>query len=234
VSSFSIAIVSHESRDEVCQNLAAEVDADRVFIDDGTIGPGRNHRRAWEWLAEQEDTWGVVLEDDAVPVEGFRDQLWDALGVAPTPVVSLYLGRSRPAHRQHSINRALGMMSVDGIDPSWLVSQELLHHVGVAVHGTQLESLCEYLPWHLRSEMPIDEIVSRWAQRGPKCQVSYTWPSLVDHNDELPTTIIDRRSFLTDALYGEQEDRSKDDPRLKRVAWKTGTRADWNSLCFPF
>ncbi|QZE10549.1 glycosyltransferase [Mycobacterium phage ScoobyDoobyDoo] len=237
MSHIAVAVVAHPDRQRDMAPALREV-ADRCFIDDGRLGAGRNHLRAWRYLARQDSEWGVVLEDDALPVDGFSEQLTKALRVAPTPVVSLYLGRTRPPHRQHSINRALGMISVDGVDPHWLVSPYLLHHVGVAIHTDQIESLIEYMPWHLRTQTPPDEILSRWVQRGPKCQVSYTWPSLVDHNDELPSVITSRTTTLVDGmlaeLYGVPDERDKDDPRLKRVAWRTGTRETWNSLSFPF
>ncbi|ACH62205.1 hypothetical protein MYRNA_238 [Mycobacterium phage Myrna] len=230
---FKVAVVGHVDRrgkrDQFLENIA-----DRTFEDDGRLGAGRNHLRAWRWLARQEEEWGVVLEDDAVPVDGLPDQIHSALYVAPTPVVSLYLGRGRPPGIQHAVQRTLGMISVDGVDPCWLVHPGLAHCVGVAIRTDQIESLIEYMPWHLRSGMPPDEIISRWAQRGPKCLVSYTWPSLVDHNDELPTTIVDRRSMILDEIWGEQDRREEDPPKLVRKAWRAERREEWNSLCFPF
>lgn len=230
---YTVAVVGHKDRAGLRDPMLEGI-ADRVFEDDGRLGAGRNHLRALRYLARQEDTWGVVFEDDALPVDGLPDQIHSALQNAPTPVVSFYLGRGRPPHVQHSIQRALGMMSVDGVEPSWLVHPAMLHCVGYAILTSEIDSLIEYMPWHLRTDMPPDEIISRWAQRGPKCLVSYTWPSLVDHNDELPTTIVDRRSMIMEEIWGTQDEREADPPKLERKAWSVGRSEVRDSLCFPF
>ncbi|ASZ74785.1 glucosyltransferase [Mycobacterium phage Phabba] len=230
---FTVATVAHVDRQNDMSPMLRAI-TNRCFIDDGRLGAGRNHLRALRYLARQEDTWGVVFEDDALPVVGISEQIRSALQNAPTPVVSFYLGRGRPPHAQHAIQRAMGMISVDGIDPSFLVHSGMLHCVGYAILTSEIHSLIEYMPWHLRTDTPPDEIISRWAQRGPKCLVSYTWPSLVDHNDELPTTIVDRRSMIMEEIWGAQDEREADPPKLERKAWNVGRREAWDSLCFPF
>lgn len=42
----------------------------RVFEDDGSFGCSENSRRCWEWVAEGEREWAIVLQDD---VMGCRD-----------------------------------------------------------------------------------------------------------------------------------------------------------------
>jgi GR25 family glycosyltransferase involved in LPS biosynthesis len=81
-----VAIVGHTSRQAMIDELAAAiVEPAAVLIDDGRLGCTANHRRAWETLHRRRSQaeWGVVLEDDAVPVDGFRDQLTIALQAAP-------------------------------------------------------------------------------------------------------------------------------------------------------
>jgi hypothetical protein len=67
-------VVAHHTRIGHAQRLAALLDA-HLLIDDGN--GGWNHRRAIEWAAEQPCL--VVLEDDALPVQGFTDKITEWL-----------------------------------------------------------------------------------------------------------------------------------------------------------
>ena len=98
---FSIGIVAHQSRTTQAKNLAKQVKADFISIDTGLLGCDDNHTTVQNHLWALKDEWSVILEDDAQPVQDFPDQLTQALTVAPTPIVSLYLGRRRPPHFQH-------------------------------------------------------------------------------------------------------------------------------------
>lgn len=106
---FSIGVVAHESRIAQAKQLYDTVSADVIMVDDThrRLGCEANHRRVWAELATTDTEWAVVLEDDAVPVPNFRDQLTQALNVAPAPYVSLYLGQGFPRQWQHAIRRTL-------------------------------------------------------------------------------------------------------------------------------
>lgn len=199
-----IGVVHHTTRD--ITGLVKATKAAVVSTDDGTLGAGWNHRAVWSSLLETVGRAShlVVLEDDAVPVQGFLSQLDRALEVAPSPIVSLYLGREWPPHWQHSINLAL--QDADKTDAAWLVCDELLHGVGVAVQTDLVADMLE----NSNQRLPIDESISSWAMTNHHL-VSYTTPSLVEHAD-LPT--------LVNHFDGE--------PRpAGRVAWRTGARRKW-------
>jgi hypothetical protein len=158
----SVGVVAHHSRLEIGERLADQVNAEFMTVDKGDIGAGRNHEAAWKWLEGGDAKWGVVLEDDAKPVVSFRKQLDLALAAAPFPIVSLYLGRARPPHWQNSI------ASVIASPASWLLADELLHHVGVAIPtvliGTMLDAISadsDYV-W---GKIPIDEAIGRWVRK---------------------------------------------------------------------
>lgn len=175
-----VAIVTHPKRLAWANSLAEETNAEAVCLDNNNLGCEVNHLRAWEWLAGGSCPWSVVLEDDAVPVPFFRRQLHSMLRVAPTPIVSLYLGRSRPPHWQSSISRAVAQTQEK--DACFLSSQDLLHGVGYAVHTSLIPELLLCVT-PLARTMPIDEAVSAWARKRDH-QISHCWPSLVDHRDE--------------------------------------------------
>ena len=190
-------------------NLFHEIRADRIFFDDGTLGCEGNHRTAWAWLASvaDDDDQLVVLEDDALPCNDFRAQLDAALAKAPVDVVSLYLGKARPIQWQNFVKQAVWQANHD--DACWIVSNATLHAVGIAIRGPDLvESMLNRTSQYAR---PIDERITMWCRQFGH-DVGYCWPSLVDHDDDLPTTVVHRD--------GKPRERG-------RVAWKVGTRDRW-------
>ncbi|CKH13395.1 hypothetical protein PXH78_33115 [Mycolicibacterium smegmatis] len=200
--SVAIGVVAHWKRADMAQALAEQVSASFVSVDDGTLGAEANHLQVWKHLADMGTTHCCVLEDDAVPVDGFRDQLDQAIEVAPAPVVSLYLGRSRPPQWQPKIYRAIEKADDD---TCWIVGTHLLHAVGVVIPTDLVQSMTSH-----RTNLPIDQSISLWARvRGHR--VAYTVPSLVDHLDG-PTLI--------------QHPDGKPRP-AGRVAWQVGTRNKW-------
>lgn len=160
------------------RSLAEDVEAEALSVDDAGLGTGRNHLRAWSWLAGGNHRWSVVLEDDAVPVGDFREQLDQILKIAPTPIVSLYLGRSHPPHWQNAIARVISPLDSD---PNFLISFDLLHGVGYAIRTELVEQMIEWVQGWVYL-YPIDEAISMWAKSIAR-PVSYTRPSIVDHLD---------------------------------------------------
>jgi len=211
-----IAIVAHNTRENRAERLADAFKAEFLTIDNGSVGPGRNHVVAWEWLAEGSAPWSVVLEDDAIPVRGFSEQLVAVLKHAPDPVVSLYLGRGRPRQWQPSIQQVI-------TGPAhFLRAPELLHHVGVAVRTSYLSSALAFLGHQDLRKVPIDEAIGRWVRRR-RLMVSYCNPSIVDHDLSIPTSIT------THISTHATETGSRDDPREVRKAWQFGSRVAWTS-----
>lgn len=204
--SVACAVVAHTDRLLSATELAKNLDA-TITVDDGSLGAGANHLRAWELTAARPSDWAIVLEDDAQPVPQFLAQAAAALEVAPAPIVSLYLGRAKPRMWQHRIARALD--DADLIGAHWITTHHLLHAVTVAMR-TDLRD--DWLSWASTSDLPIDERLAEWARlRGHT--VAYTVPSLVEHAD-WPTLI---------------QHRDRQPRQAGRIAWRTGTRDRWRS-----
>lgn len=207
--SHALGVVGHTGRAELIDRLTKTVEPDILSIDNGQLGCEGNHRHVWERLSNEypRSGWAVVLEDDALPVAGFDKQIEAALRVAPTPVVSLYLGRKRPPQYQAAIKRCIKDRTAE---PHWFLADRLLHAVGVAIRTSLVPGMLASTAQCVR---PIDESISRWAmQMQPRMPVSYTWPSLVDHADR--QTVVQHR------------DRQPRPPG--RVAWRHGTRDAWH------
>lgn len=218
MSIFSIGIVAHYSRWDRAGKLADHLDAEVVAVDyDGKVGAGRNHEHCYDWLAQADTPWAVLLEDDAVPVKGFRDQLSQVLRNAPdTGLLSLYLGRFRPPHWQSSIARVIAT------DAHFLMGTELLHHVGVVIRTPLIPAMLAFIRadrQYQTGKLPIDEAIGRWA-RAASVRVAYTHPSIVNHDTRLDTVIAKHVS--------QHKTESGHRPRTElRQAWAFGSRQDW-------
>lgn len=200
----SWAVVAHTDRLVQATELARTIGA-VISVDDGSKGAGANHLEAWRLTTGVESEWAGVLEDDAQPVPGFTQQAEQAIAAAPEPVVSLYLGRTRPVRWQDRISRAL--VRIDDRDPHWLTTTHVLHAVTVVLHADLRE---DWLDFAADNTLPPDERMTAWCiARGH--QVAYTWPSLVDHADG-PTLVEHSNTGNTTA---------------PRKAWRTGTRHTW-------
>lgn len=202
---FALGIVAHHDRAFMADKLMDDLDADFCSMDDGHLGPGTNHRIVWSVISDANAEWSVVIEEDAQPVPGFRDQLDAALITAPAPIVSLYLGRLRPPQYQGQILDAL--QRADEHDAHWITSRHCLHAVALAVKTELVPDMLAKLPM-----LPIDQAIGTWARKRGH-QIAYSVPSLVDHADG-PTLI--------------RHPDGKDRP-AGRVAWRTGTRDSWLS-----
>ncbi|HDT4606935.1 hypothetical protein [Enterobacter hormaechei] len=167
-------VVGHHTRLGPAQRLAALLDA-HLLIDDGNHGANWNHRRALEWAAEQ-TCRVVVLEDDALPVQGFTDKVTDWLVRFPDYMLSFYLGTGRPPQYQMQIAERL--IVADKTRADYITLPRLIHGVCYSVP-----------PEH------VHRVLSRWDNSKPADyavgdawggSVIYLCYSLVDHADGEP------------------------------------------------
>lgn len=203
---YHIGVVAHTSRLAQAEHLADQVGATILSVDDGLLGCDDNHEQVQSLLATKPATWSVILEDDALPVEGFNDQLAQALTLSPSPIVSLYLGRLRPPQYQSAIEAATEAATLDNAD--WIISTHLFHAVGYAIRTELLPSLLNHL-----TPLPVDQHITTWAQQYGHT-IAYTWPSLIDHHDG-PTVITQ---------HPDQEPRTPG-----RTAWNTAAHPTWST-----
>ncbi len=169
-----IVVVGHHSRIVKAQRLSAILGA-RLLVDDGDHGANRNHYRALEWAAER-SCRVVVLEDDALPVAGFSEQVSEWLNRFPDSLVSFYLGTGRPPQYQMQIAERL--IVADRTQADYITLPRLIHGVCYSVP-----------PQH------IERVLSRWDCSKPADYavgdayggaVVYPCYSLVDHSDGEP------------------------------------------------
>lgn len=170
-----IAIVAHHSRRTMAEELASKLEADIVFMDEHSAGANSNHLRALRWAAEQSDRV-IIIEEDALPVDGFRYKAQDWLARFPDDILSFYLGTGRPPQYQMQIAERL--IVADKTRADYITLQRLLHGV------------CYSVP-----TQHIERVLSRWDSSKPADYavgdayggiVVYPCWSLVDHADGEP------------------------------------------------
>jgi GR25 family glycosyltransferase involved in LPS biosynthesis len=204
-----IGIVAHTKRANQTHILMDQVQAAYTNIDDGTLGCDDNHRHVWQWLLQHTtNEWCIVLEDDALPVEGFIAQAEQALSVAPSPVISFYLGRHHIPELEWEQRKQQAITRADQAEAHFITSNHLLHAVAVAVRTDHIAPMLRHL--NTLPILPIDEAITHWIQNTGQ-DVSYTWPSLADHADQ--PTLFRHRDKL---------------PRPPgRIAYRTGGHNTW-------
>jgi len=204
-----IGIVAHTARLTQAEHLADLVAADYISVDDGTLGCNGNHKKVWAHLNDYPTEWSIVLEDDAIPVDGFIEQAEQALRVAPAHVVSFYMGKHHIPTLDWNHRKQQAIVQAELVDAHWMITNQLLHAVAVAIRTTYIPSM-----WHHINQMPdafpIDEAITHWVCNTGH-NVAYTWPSLIDHADQ-PT------------LFRHPD---KMDRPPGRVAYRTGTHPTW-------
>ena len=163
-------VVGHHARRAQAEGLARSLDA-HLCMDEEHHGATWNHRRALEWAAQQPERV-IVLEDDAQPVDGFRDRATAFLADFPDDLVSLYLGTGRPFDWQAEIAIRLGHALARR--QRHITLRPLLHAV---CYSIPRDGLARVIGMPLTRQVDF-AIGDHWGQR-----IVYAVPSLVDHAD---------------------------------------------------
>ena len=170
-----IAIVAHHSRHTMAEELASKLEADIVFMDEHSAGANSNHLRALSWAAEQSDRV-IIIEEDALPVDGFRYKAQDWLTRFPDDMLSFYLGTGRPPQYQKEIAGML--VEADRVNADYLVLSKLIHGVCYSPPRGRLARMLNAWNKTLAADYAVGEAFGG--------RVIYPCYSLVDHAD-LPT-----------------------------------------------
>lgn len=161
----------------------------RVIVDEHHGGTFPNHLRA---LASVEDaTHAVILEDDAIPCPDFLTHVARVIDERPDHLLGLYVGRSHPKRIQPLLAELTGGAHAWLDDPR--ITDRLRWAVGYVMPTPDIPAVLHHLslggqhPW-----IGTDTRIGAWhAAQG---RLSYPFPSLVDHDDALPSTTSRGRS----------------------------------------
>lgn len=196
-----IAIVKHPARS--IDDLAERVSPDVIAEDRELLGAGRNHLRALSWAIDAvpfnaEHPWLVILEDDAIVVPNFRDEVMRCLAHAPSMIVSLYNGTGYPQQYQREF------IAATATDASWILHSHLRHAVGYAVHLNAAIPMTTGVLSNVMNRWAMDDAISVWARKAG-IMVSYSNPSIVDHRDG--ETVLKSRTHLGKHTFGRKRAR---------------------------
>lgn len=204
-----VGIVSHARRKGLVDKLVDDVQASYVGRDatwpPNAKGCADNHIRVLKRLnmMATPGEWCVVLEDDALPVPNFRQEVKQALMKCDASLVGLYLGTGNPTGpTQRAILPAVRDASAS--DAAWIVSDWFISTVGYVLRSDWISDLITAI-----SDMggPVDNRISEWSQQAG-LKTWYCQPSLVDHHDE--------SSMITSFAF------------YPRHAHNVGVREQWN------
>jgi hypothetical protein len=166
-------VVGHHGRRVQAEALAERLGA-HLLLDDGNHGANWNHCRAMEWAAQQDERV-VVLEDDALPVDGFRQLAGEWLERFPDSLVSFYLGTGRPPQYQPKIAEKL--IAADKTHADYITLPRLIHGVCYSVPPAHLANVLKRWESHKAADYAVGDA---WGG-----VVVYPCWSLVDHHDGL-------------------------------------------------
>lgn len=183
MATLSVKIMAHKKRAAYVEDLVQRLGiSDDDVIWDRKQDRWDTGRRAWEAI-DQDATWGVVLQDDAVVCRDFAAGMEAALDrLEPNVVVSPYVGTRRPlAHRVEAVVRT----AIDN-DAAWIRMPSLNWGVAIVLPTNIIDGM---LPWCDRQTYPnYDRRVGRYCIDVKRMSTICTWPSLVDHR-EVPSLV---------------------------------------------
>ena len=125
--------------------------------------------------------WHVVIQDDAILTPNFYENIEGAIANCPggRSLISLYTGKARPFPRRitEAVKRAERA--------TWLRHYLLIWGVGIVIPTDHIKPMIDFVDdW----DEPYDTRIGIFYSRN-RLPVYYTMPSLVDHDDDLSTTI---------------------------------------------
>lgn len=164
-------VLGHPRRRDQAVWLASRLDA-HLMMDYASRGANWSHRMAMEWAVEQ-DGRVVVLEDDALPVDGFESLVESWLERFPDALVSFYLGTGRPPQYQPKIAEKL--IESDKTHSDYITLPRLIHGVCYSVPQGHVANVLKRWESHKPADYAVGDA---WGG-----VVVYPCWSLVDHQD---------------------------------------------------
>lgn len=172
--SVPVIIVGHPGRTHWIVEQMRHLDVVGVVMDNKNQGARWNHWQALE-LAYRMPERVVIMEDDAIPVQGFNGLARRWLDFYPQDLISFYLGTSRPVEWQPIVDHALIQAHRSG--EVAISVDRLLHGVCYSLPRDGIPGVLERMT-HPEADRAIG---LAWGK-----SVIYPVESLVQHRDGTP------------------------------------------------
>lgn len=184
-------VMAHPKRAEAAEALALQL-KNYPFMDVSISFDGAeasSHQEEWDngkralLKGANRGDWHIVVQDDAILCPDFYNNLVGAINAVPSKsIISLYTGTARP----------LGKRVKTAVDKaehcSWLQFWMLLWGVGIAIPSDHIEPMVEFVSAPPYDSAQYDNRIGYFYNRN-RLPVWYTMPSLVDHDDEVPSLL---------------------------------------------
>lgn len=167
-----VIIVAHHSRMAWADQLRRALGAKHIVMDQGDNGAAAGHREALRIAATEPDRC-IIIEDDAIPVEGFYDHAFDWFDRFPNDLISFYLGTSRPPQWQRTVDMCLRTAA----PRDYIALPQLLHAVCYSIPQRHVAQVLRGL------QLPEADFAIGNAWGRP---ILYPVESLVEHRDGVP------------------------------------------------
>ena len=167
-------VVGHHFRHKQASILAESIGA-LLLIDTKDNGANWNHRRALECALDQ-SCRVVILEDDAILVDGFTEKAAEWLVRFPDALVSFYLGTGRPP--QYQLEIATKLIAADKTRSDYITMPRLIHGVCYSLPQQHIKRVLDKWNHTKAADYAVGD-----AYGGP---VVYPCYSLVGHADGQP------------------------------------------------
>lgn len=163
-------IVGHHSRVEWIGRLQDAIPGSAAIIDSADEGAHACHRKALE-VAQAVGERCIIIEDDAIPVQGFASLAAHWCDRFPDNLISFYLGTGRPVSWQQRVDVALETTMGD-----FIMLSRLIHGVCYSIPTHHIDRVLSRLQ---QGDEGADYAIGRAWGRG----VIYPVESLVQHRD---------------------------------------------------
>ena len=170
-----VIVVTHPSRRENVEKIARAIDGTVIcVVDRFGLGASAMHRYANQVAGAmaKDDTRAIIMEDDAIPVVGFKEKALAAINANPLNVLSLYLGTSRPKNYQVRVDGLLKNHPND----DFITLDKLIHGVCYTMHGHLFRKVGASMDIKRPADFAVSEVFIN-------PEVIYTVKSLVQHAD---------------------------------------------------
>lgn len=183
----SIVIMTHHKRIVNAHSLHMklnEMGFDEVYVSiDTNESEWLNGKSSWRY--HKDSDWAVTLQDDAIILDTFKENLESALANIPEETcLSLYTGKVTPYHKE--VSEAVEKANQSGA--SYLSSDNLLWGVGFAMKTEDIPVILDCVDVNKYRNLQYDNRIGMFFRERGK-NIYYTNPSLVDHDYTLPSLV---------------------------------------------